>query len=59
MLDGLKEGKRAGSSECEVWCVISCSSGGQLYHYFITKEEEKGLWSREKQEGRKLIKAKK
>lgn len=29
-----------------------------LYHYFITKEEEKALLSRDEQEGRKAIRAK-
>lgn len=48
-----------GSSECEVWCVTSYSSEGWLYYYFIAREEEPALWSGEKQEGRKLIKAKK
>lgn len=60
MLHG-QESKRGGSSECDggVFPVVPdivLEEG--LYHYFITKEEEKALWSREKQERRKATRAK-
>ena len=62
MLDG-QEGKGVRALSAGMGVLFHTVSGtvpaGWLYHYFLTKAEETALWSREKQDRRKAVKAKK